>query len=116
MILPAMFFLYSPSPAVAQTIDENKESACKVLGNADCTADSPDEEFDTIWDSAINLISFIAGAIAVLMIIIGGLRYVLSAGDANGTAGAKNTIIYAIVGLIIVIVARSIILFVLTRL
>ncbi len=40
------------------------------------------------------------------MIIIGGFRYVTSGGDSNSVSGAKNTIIYALVGLIIVAVAQ----------
>lgn len=42
-----------------------------------------------------------AGAIAVLMIAIGGFRYVISSGEPAKTAQAKNTIIYAIVGLVL---------------
>ena len=60
----------------------------------------------------INLLLFIIGAIAVIMVIIGGLRYVLSGGDANAVTSAKNTILYAIVGLAIAILAYAIVNFV----
>jgi hypothetical protein len=61
---------------------------------------------------AVNIISIIAGVAAVAVIIIGGLRYVLSGGDSNATKGAKDMIIFAIVGLVVIVAAQGIILFV----
>jgi type IV secretion system pilin len=61
----------------------------------------------------INILSVIIGAIAVVMIIIGGFRYVTSAGSAEGTKAARQTIIYAIVGLVVVALAQVIVHFVL---
>jgi hypothetical protein len=71
---------------------------------------------DGIITKAINLLSIVIGIAAVVVIIIGGLKYVLSAGDSNSINSAKNTILYAVVGLIISVVAQAIILFVLKRL
>ncbi len=62
--------------------------------------------------SVINVLSWVVGAVAVIMIIIGGLRYVISGGDSNGISGAKNTILYAIVGLVVVLFAQVIVAFV----
>ncbi len=52
-----------------------------------------------------NTLLFVAGALAVIMIIFGGLRYATSAGNAASVTAAKNTILYAIVGLIIAFLA-----------
>lgn len=60
-----------------------------------------------------NTLLFIAGALAVVMIIFGGLRYVTSAGNSSSVTAAKNTILYAIVGLIIAFLAFAIVNFVL---
>ncbi len=57
----------------------------------------------------------IAGAVAMLMIALGGLRYVLSRGDANGVKSAKETIIYAAVGLVVTMTAYGIVTFALSR-
>jgi hypothetical protein len=65
--------------------------------------------------SVINIISILVGAISVIMIIIGGLRYMTSAGDSSAVSSAKNTILYAIVGLVIVIMAQAIVTFVLDK-
>ena len=59
---------------------------------------------------------FIVGAIAVIMIVIGGLRYVISGGDASQVQAAKNTILYALVGIIIAILAYAAVNFVINSL
>lgn len=62
-----------------------------------------------------NIIIFITGAVAVLMIIIGGLRYTLSGGDQGTISSAKNTIMYAVVGLVVSIAAYAIVNLVLSN-
>lgn len=61
-----------------------------------------------------NVLLFILGAIAVIMIIIGGIRYATSNGDSSAIQGAKNTILYAVIGLIVAILAYAIVNFVVT--
>lgn len=61
----------------------------------------------------INILSVIVGAIAVIMIIWGGFKYITSGGDTGNVSGAKNTLIFAIVGLIIVALAQFVVHFVL---
>ncbi|MBN9398454.1 hypothetical protein BGO18_00180 [Candidatus Saccharibacteria bacterium 47-87] len=56
-----------------------------------------------------NTLLFVAGALAVIMIIIGGIRYATSGGNASNVTAAKNTILYAIVGLIIAFLAFAIV-------
>jgi hypothetical protein len=59
---------------------------------------------------------FIVGAISVIVLIIGGIRYVISAGNATQVTAAKNTILYAIIGLVISIAAYAIVSFIFTQL
>lgn len=63
--------------------------------------------------TVINLLSVIVGVVAVIMIIVGGLRYITSGGSDTGVTSAKNTILYAIIGLIIVALAQVLVRFVL---
>jgi len=65
-----------------------------------------------IFTTITNVMLFAVGAISVIMIVIGGLRYVVSGGNSTNITTAKNTILYAIVGLIIAIMAYAIINFV----
>jgi len=57
----------------------------------------------------------VVGALSLLFLIIGGFRYILSGGEPQNAASAKGTILYAIVGLIIAIVAESIVALVLGK-
>ncbi len=66
-----------------------------------------------IFTTIVNILLFIVGALAVIMIIIGGLRYAISGGDAKAVSAAKNTILYAIVGLIVAFLAFAAVNFVL---
>jgi hypothetical protein len=65
-----------------------------------------------IFSTISSVLLFIVGAIAVIMIVIGGLRYVISGGDATQVQAAKNTILYALVGIIIAILAYAAVNFV----
>ena len=63
-----------------------------------------------------NTILYIVGVIAVIMLIIGGIRYVVSGGDSKKVTDAKNTVLYAIIGLVIAVFAYAIVNFVITSL
>lgn len=67
-----------------------------------------------IFRTITNVLLFILGAVSVIMIIIGGLRYVISGGNSTAVTAAKNTILYAIVGVIVALLAYAIVNFVLT--
>ncbi len=63
----------------------------------------------------INVLLFIVGAISVIMIILGGIKYVLSNGDSSQITSAKNTILYAVIGLIVALLGYAIVNFVVTQ-
>jgi len=58
----------------------------------------------------------VVGAAAVIMIIVGGFKYITSSGDSTSVESAKNTILFAVIGLVIALVAQSIVIFVLRKL
>ena len=68
-----------------------------------------------IFTTLSNVMLFVVGAISVIMVIIGGLRYVISGGNNTNVTAAKNTILYAVVGLVISIMAFAIVNFVIGR-
>lgn len=63
-----------------------------------------------------NTAMFLIGALCVLMVVFGGFRYVISGGDAAKVTSAKNTILYAIIGVIVAVLAYAIVSFVTTSL
>ena len=66
------------------------------------------------FSTITNVLLFIIGAIAVIMIVIGGMRYVLSGGDSTQITAAKNTILYAIIGIVVAILAYAAVNFVIS--
>ena len=83
-------------------------------GSGECTSD---EEGNCLFGDGcivsrvIETLLFIIGAAAVIMLIVGGIRYVVSSGDQNAVTGAKNTILYAIIGLVVAFLAFAIVRF-----
>ncbi len=65
-----------------------------------------------IFRTITNVMLFLIGAISVIMLIIGGIRYVVSGGDSTAVQNAKNTILYAIVGVVVAILAYAVVNFV----
>lgn len=79
-----------------------------------CNAKDNDNAGKLIRD-IINLLLFAIGIIAVIMIIVGGIRYTVSNGDASNIKSAKDTILYAVIGLVVALLAYAIVNFVVAR-
>ncbi|MEI6850962.1 MAG: hypothetical protein WCK26_03275 [Candidatus Saccharibacteria bacterium] len=71
---------------------------------------------DCVFTKITNAALYVIGAISVLMLIYGGIRYTISAGDAGAITKAKDTILYAVVGLVVAVLAFAIVNFVLSSL
>ncbi len=97
-------------------IYENKayaDSAADLIKQgADSTGQQDSRSAGDIAKDVVNIMFFIVGVMAVIMIIWGGIRYVLSAGNSAALTSAKNTIMYAVIGLIVAILAYTIVNFV----
>ncbi|UTX51360.1 hypothetical protein KI440_00105 [Candidatus Saccharibacteria bacterium TM7i] len=70
---------------------------------------------DSVLTNVLNIVYFLAGAVAVIVIIVAGLMYTISGGDAGRITRAKNMILYSVVGLIIVLAAFAITNFVIGK-
>lgn len=70
---------------------------------------------NSFWTRIINALLFVTAALSVLMIVIGGFRYVVSGGDQGAVTSAKNTILYSVIGLIVSFAGYAIVNFVLTE-
>jgi cytochrome bd-type quinol oxidase subunit 2 len=120
--LAASLGLFVPAsvPAVvsAQGVNINENLCAGAQFNPDGTCDTGEisgssSDVQEIIRDVINIFSLVVGVIAVIMIIIGGVKYITSGGDSGNVTGAKNTILYAIIGLVIVALAQTIVFFVL---
>ncbi len=114
LLVPAL----ASAPVSAQVSEDSKQAACDGLGlGADeggCNGTAGTSVSSLLAD-VINILSWIVGIVAVIMIIIGGFKYVLSNGDSAGINSAKNTIIYSLIGLVVAALAQIMVQFVLDR-
>lgn len=99
-----------PEVASALTLREGAEAARCTECPADLFGDQG------AFKQITNTVLYIVGVIAVIMLIIGGIRYVVSGGDAKKVTDAKNTVLYAIIGLVIAVFAYAIVNFVISSL
>jgi hypothetical protein len=105
------------SPLCKGAVEPTSAFQGRGTPGTDCIAETADadEQFNNIITQVINIFSIIVGVIAVIMIIYGGFRYITSGGDSGKVGDAKNTILYAIIGLVLVALAQFIVKFVLNR-
>ena len=110
IVIIGVFVLLSATSVSAMTLQEGAEAArcdqCPkdLFGNAG------------VFKQITNTVLYIVGIIAVVMLIVGGIKYLLSGGDAKKVTDAKNTVLYAIIGLVIAFLAYAIVNFVITAL
>lgn len=112
LLVPALV----PATAGAQDIQSN---LCKGVNfsttDDNCSEAEAEESVNSIITTIIDIFSLVVGFVSVIMIIVGGFKYITSGGNDASVAGAKNTILFAIVGLVIVALAQVIVRFVLSR-
>lgn len=119
-VLSGTFAVALPAlPVYAGPFDASKQQACRGanLSNNDtgCDGTTARQTLDKRIGFIVNLLTVLVGIIAVIVIIVNGIRFITSNGDSNSISSAKHGIIYAIVGLIVVALAQVIVRFVLSR-
>ena len=115
-ILPSLFLLTSFTPVSAASSSSGPSSICDtpnvpddVKASSGCSSGGT-EISDSIF-SILNSIIVVAGIIAVIYVIIGGIQYMTSGGDSGKLQKAKNTILYAVIGLVVCVLAFAIVNF-----
>ena len=114
------FILSSLAAAVFVGVANATQSlALGGIADGATSARGADQPIDLFGETGVfaqitTILLFIIGAVAVIMLIIGGLRYVVSAGDASKVQEAKNTILYALVGIVVAILAYAAVNFVIS--
>jgi len=104
----------------ADTTSANKAAVCMGInlsqdGTGNCTGGAGSQGVTNLIRIAVNVLTMVVGVAAVIMIIIGGLKYVTSSGDSANINSAKNTILYALVGLVVVVVAQLLVRFTISK-
>lgn len=97
------------------------DQVCEGIGGAvgingcDPTASQQGRSLPELVALIINIFSWVVGAVAVIMLIYAGFRYITGGGDDNSIKSAKNTILYAVIGLVVVVLSQVIVNFVLNQ-
>lgn len=121
LVVPAMALAIPTSVGAQQNKDADIDGGLcqganlEVGGSKDCDKGDPEQSVNDLIATVINIFSVVVGVVAVIMIIVGGFRYITSGGDSGNVTGAKNTILYAVIGLVIVAFAQFIVRFVLQQ-
>lgn len=113
IVLLAIVFFATPTLAIDPI--ETPEMFCERNPEAAaCQADTPNPFYgdDGVITTATQIVGTIVGVASVIMIIVGGFKYISSAGDPNSTKSAKDTILYALIGLVVATLAHVIASFV----
>lgn len=101
----------------ASPTDAAKAEVCSGVSSgqpgADCSGASGEKTISGVLDAVLQIISWIAGIAAIIMIVLAGMKYITSGGDSSAIASAKTTLTYALVGVVIVALAQVIVHFVL---
>ena len=103
--------LAQPAAAFDKSIGDGA-GAAKGEGQNDCLFASDECDGTPIFQTITNVLLFVIGAVSVIMLIIGGIRYTISQGDSTAVTSAKNTILYAVIGIIVALLAFAIVNFV----
>ncbi len=102
-------------PVLSASLAEAQSSlVCEGLDaatNEFCSDADSTPGINGLIETALNVLSIVAGVAGVIMLVLGGAKYITSQGDPSSANSARNTIIYAIVGLVIVAVAQTIVFF-----
>lgn len=105
--------------AVAQSCSGSTQNAIQC--GADAAANNPSDtskatdKVDATITTIVNILTAVVGIAAVIMIVISGYRYITSTGSSEKVASAKNTLIYAIIGIAVAGLAKIIAEFVLSK-
>ena len=99
------------APVYAQNAVQDGINSAKGTGVPEANLTEGD---DSIFKTVVNIMLFVIGALSVIMLIWGGIRYATSAGNSAAVTSAKNTIMYALIGLIVAFLAFAVVNWVLS--
>jgi len=113
IIILSLFMLIGIASLVPATVTL-ASAADQIKTGVDSVGGGDSSSLPSTFKTIVNVMLFILGAIAVIMVVVGGIRYTTSGGDSSSTKAAKDTILYAVVGLVVAMLAYAIVNFVLT--
>lgn len=114
-IMAALFSLFSPVAYASDICDGYKGNEDNPNIQAICQTNKTEADAQNTVKNILNTVFAWVGTIAVIVVIIGGVFYIISQGDPGKVARAKNAILYALIGLIVTLLSFAIVNFVLDK-
>lgn len=111
-IIFGLGLLFMPSQALA--FDNVWDDACTANPDTALCKERDDDKLPEMIRTIVNVLLYVLGAVSIVVIIMAGVFYTLSAGDQNQVTKAKNTLLYAVVGLVVALLAYAIVNFIYT--
>jgi hypothetical protein len=105
---------------VSASAQSATEAVCKGIGsvvdaNGDCATTGQGPSVQDIIRMSVTVLSYVVGAAAIIMIILGAFKYITSNGDSGKITSAKNTIMYALIGVVVAALAQVLVHFVFVK-
>lgn len=114
----AVFSVVGLATLAPQTVEAascSDPKGCLQDGVRNAGGDTAKTDIGPLIKNVVNIMLFILGAAAVIMIVIGGIKYTVSGGDSSAVKSAKDTILYSVIGVIVAVLAYAIVNFVITN-
>ncbi len=90
-------------------------SSCSgaAANSAVCSTAAPSSKspIRDIIVTATNIVAVVAGVAAIIVILVSGFRFITSSGNSSNVEGARNTLMYAVIGLVVIVAARTIVVY-----
>lgn len=108
-----------PATAQQQILDDIDAQCAQAPESAVCKDRNPGSNpvsgSDGIILQVTRFVAYITGTIAVIIMIIAGIRFITSHGDPQSVTSARNTILYAVIGLIVIVLAQALVAFIINN-
>lgn len=111
-LIIAAALTFAPLSTVSAACSGGGAKGQVLSGVGETGGDCNGSDFTNVISAIVTIISYVAGVLGVIMVMVAGIKYVTSGGDSNRVGSAKSTLIYAIVGLAIAALAQIIVHFV----
>jgi len=108
-LLPVYVSAAAPAPPPQSASQQTACNTLNTLNSKEGCGNNGDTGLENVIKEIVDLLSLVVGIIAVIMVIVAGVKFVTSGGDSNAVASARGTLLYAIIGLIVVALAQTIV-------
>lgn len=115
LCMPAMLFFGSASAANIFQTCSGQASSTDVCQSVQAQNKAGGDPIISILKTVLDVVSYVAGVAAVILTIVGAIRFITSGGGPDSVKSARQTLIYVAVGIFIIAVAQTLVVFVLDR-